>query len=377
MSMRRVLYTLAPAVLVFGAAWARFGVPAVATTERVASGTPNASTYDAVLIGPDATPTPQPKGVKRETARATLPAPVDLASTTDPQVCSRHLGNAQFLDSFICQAIGGGTLTLVWEWPGKENIAGYRIYRVDGGRRERVHAQANGKEVMVDLLKAPVGGFSGKCYAVVAYKGKLESDLSNPFCVGGGRVLQAVTLDPDHRRCKGKIRDGYTGVAGRILHDGDLWNCRDEVGFYYRTDKSSQGDYFDNQIYRSGVHFDLDSLKGKKIWSAKLKLTVDTSHVGNGSETNHHTSCVARIATGIDRWWKYSDWIDMSLALEPDEANGPDVSYDVTKIVRGWVSGAKPNFGFVLLGSEENLNAFAEKACYTSYASIQLEVKHD
>lgn len=375
--VRRVLYRLMPTALVVGAAWAQIGVPARARPEVAASGTPGASTYAPALMSPNATPSPQTKRVRIRPVKVLLPAPAHLASTTDTQVCSQHLGNAQFLGFFICQAMGSGMLTLVWDWPGKENIDGYRIYRVDGGRHERVHAQANGKEVTVDLLNAPAGGFNGKCYAVVAYKGSLESDLSNPFCVGGGSVLQTVTLDPDHRRCKGKIRDGYTGVAGRILHDGDLWNCQGEVGFYYRTDKSSQGDYFDNQIYRSAIHFDLDSLKGKKIWSAKLKVTVDTSHVGNGSQTDHHTSCLARIATGIDRWWNYSDWIDMSLALEPGEAMGPDLSYDVTSIVRGWASGARPNFGFVLLGSDENLNAFTEKACYTSYASIQLEVKHN
>ena len=48
---------------------------------------------------------------------------------------------------------------------------------------------------------------------------------------------------------------------------------------------------------------------------------------------------------------------------------------DVTRIVQGWMTGV-PNFGIVLIGPEDDLNVFTEKACHTSYdvQSTQLVV---
>ena len=52
--------------------------------------------------------------------------------------------------------------------------------------------------------------------------------------------------------------------------------------------------------------------------------------------------------------------------MQPGVATGPDVSYDVTQLVRDWANGS-PNYGMVLLGDEENLDAFTERGCETTY----------
>jgi hypothetical protein len=302
-----------------------------------------------------------------------IAAPANMHPTTDLQECGTHGGLLG--GPILCQSLlPKGELALVWDWNGQGDIDGYRIYRTDNGNRVAVGTQAPGKQVTLFVVPPPSDGYNGKCYAVTAYQGGKESDLSNNACAGGGNVVQTVTLTPQHLRGVQKSVIHFTGFSGAV-GGGDpganISNPGFVVGYFYDTEKAPAGDTAWNYISRTGLYFDVGGVAGKSIRAARLNLTVGTTALrghrwGAGPQLDHTTSCVGRIGLGVSYWWNYSDWIDAAIVVQPGVATGPDVSYDVTQLVRDWANGS-PNYGMVLLGDEENLDAFTERGCETTY----------
>ena len=308
--------------------------------------------------------------------RAYVPFPQNMAHTVDPKMCTQHGGFAAGLG---CTAgLPHGMLALVWDCANCK-VDGYRLYRVDGTRHDPVAIPANSASFTAALLDAPQGGFGGHCYAATAYRGTYESELSDHFCADGGSVVNTVTLQADHVRTSEAFGGGLTVV---YQSKDDL-----EVGGLHATTKSSGGDSSTNWIARGGLHFDLSKLAQKHVFSAKLHVTVDTTHLDAGG-IDHGTSCTSLIALGQDQWWIHTDWIlasgqrnevngfDTPARLKPGSMEGPNSTYDVTPIVSDWVQGAQQNFGFVLMTDDTGINGFSENACYTTYTpGYSLEVK--
>lgn len=298
-------------------------------------------------------------------------APSGLSNTLDAKVCTQHGG---FAGGLGCQAgLPNGMLALVWSCANCK-ADGYRLFRVDGGRHEPVAIPANGGDVTIALLDAPQGGFAGRCYAVMAYRGPNESELSNAYCAGGGSIMATANFAPQHVRNSMRGRFRPKGLGADVFDASNSGGAL-IAGASHTTTQYFSGDGWDNRLFRGGVYFDLSSLLHKHIYNAKLHVVVDTSS-RNGGATDHSTSCASTIATGTAYWWNYADWIEASVRLRPGEINGPDVAYDVTPIVVDWAN-AIPNFGFVLMTDDSDLNAFTTNQCKTTYTGrISLEVKY-
>lgn len=294
-------------------------------------------------------------------------APTDVQSTVDPKTCADHGGLG---GGFACSALlPQGRLALVWGWSGQA-VDGFNVYRVDGGQHARVGRQANGKDATVYIVDpVPAGGYAGKCYAVSAYHGAEESPLSAAFCAGGGSVLQSATITPGQARSMYEMANPDGGGKG----DAGRW----DAGYSFFADTSILGDTTYNTIYRLALWFDTASVSHRKVYSARLKLSVVKTFLDDDGFADHHTSCVAKIGTGLDRWWTHGDWIDATEVLRPGMAQGPDIAIDVTQIVQQWAQFPDNNFGFVLMGETEDLGSFTVKTCYTTYdpARAQLEVQ--
>jgi hypothetical protein len=310
-----------------------------------------------------------------------VPFPTGMTNTVDSKVCTQHGGFAAGLG---CTAgLPNGMLALVWNCPNCQ-VDGYRVFRVDGGHRDPVAIPANGAAVTAALLDAPQGGFVGRCYAALAYRGTYESELSNAYCASGGSVMNTVTdsFPPDHVRSS---LAGTPGTAGAIYRTSSDFL---DVGGYHATRKAPLGDSFWNQLSRGGLHFDLDRLSKKHILSAKLHVKVDTTQLDLGA-VDHSTSCTSAIALGKDEWWTHSDWIlaagqtdennsfDTPARLKPGSADGPEAVYDVTPIVTDWAQGTQKNYGFVLMTEDAGIHGFSSNACKTTYTrTVSLEVTY-
>jgi hypothetical protein len=286
-----------------------------------------------------------------------VPFPTGMTNTVDSKVCTQHGG---FAAGVGCNAgIPNGMLALVWDCP---NCAadGYRLYRVDGGKRDLVATPANGGSFTAALLDAPAGGFGGRCYAAVAYRGANESNLSNSYCTTGGSVVATNIFKPDHVR-----------TARVATYNKDMFRTSDAhlaVGATHMSDKEATlGDTSKNEIARGGLHFDVGSLAQKHIMSAKLHVTVDVSYLDSGG-IDHGTSCASLIAHGTDYWWTRTDWIlvagqqsaadrafDTPSRLQPGSASGPDATYDITPIVADWAQGKEQNFGIILMTDDKGI----------------------
>jgi hypothetical protein len=319
-----------------------------------------------------ATPTPAPNYVvqkisSRQSAVALtlkLGTPANVRAAGGGPECAAHVGA---IGALVCpDMIKSGDLLLVWDWQpgaGPDAIDGYRVYRVDGGRKQLVYTRANQKDLtLVDVAK-PSGGYTGTCYAVSAYVASRESDLSPPFCAGGGSAATTARLPRSYMRSTYRQRDNT-----QFTSPGDEGMI---VGFSYSKLVHTLGDDFHNYVYRTAVAFDVSSLRNRRLVAAKLHMTIASSQ---GAGNNH--SCATDVGTGTEFWWQNAGWLEgaFGYGIAPTDT-GPEITADVTPIVAAWLRG-EPNYGFVLKNSDENLGAFIDKRCETAYTSPSLEITY-
>ena len=108
--------------------------------------------------------------------------PGNVRNANGAQDCAAHVG---LIGALVCpDLIRSGRMLLVWDWQagiGPAAIDGYRVYRVDGGKR-LVYTRADKKDITLFDVPLPAGGYVGTCYAVSAYVSTTESGLSGAFC---------------------------------------------------------------------------------------------------------------------------------------------------------------------------------------------------
>jgi hypothetical protein len=270
-------------------------------------------------------------------------------------------------------------MALIWNAPQQLSVDGYRVYRVDGGRTDHIGDQANGTGVTFYMLAPASGGpsgYTGECYAVTSFRAGAESHPSVAHCVGGGEVIQTAVFQMTEIGASEHFKGVCNGIGGGT-NESYFDPGQAAVG-YWHYDGGQQGviHCWNNTVTRLAVKFDVSSLAGKNIRAAQLKLKVDTTNTG--SVPDHHTSCLAKIGPGVDEWWNYHDWIAGDPSLSIGTGVGPDVGYDVTSIVQGWVQYGFNNYGLVLMGADENMDAVTNSVCETQYWRPQttLEVQY-
>jgi len=286
--------------------------------------------------------------------------PSKLAITTDPNECDKHtdLGG-----KIACSAaIPSGMVALLWNYPAcKDCITGFRVYRVDGSRRDRLIEQAHGTDVTLAIVDKPA---AGACYAVTAFGAKGETSDSDRACVGDAQISKTMLLDPTHVRSSKK----YNGKGSEFMRNSsfdklvpsDIVNQPVISGYEYYNDVNPLGDSSANAISRAAVVFDLVTVQKSihRLAHATLILSVGSTVFGK-NQIDHSTSCATKIATATERWWNNSDWINANgNGVDVGERNGTDVALDVTPIVQNWLSPAGQHLGFVLIGKSEDLYAF-------------------
>lgn len=123
-----------------------------------------------------------------------IPQPKDLTYTTNPKTCAQHAG---LLAAILCPDIinKAGMILLVWRWNAGSQVDGFHIYRtkttsvyITGHPGTVVRTTTN---TLIDTqtdasmtIRAIKPFKQGECFIVTAYRGKIQSDPSNRFCVG-------------------------------------------------------------------------------------------------------------------------------------------------------------------------------------------------
>jgi hypothetical protein len=315
-----------------------------------------------------------------------VPTPTGMGSTHDPHMCASHGGTA---GSLACSAaLPAGQLALVWTCHGCK-VNGYRLYRVDNGQRTLLPANgayASDALVTLALLEPPGDGFNGKCWAVAAYNGSNESQLSNGWCAGAGSTMSSMTLQPGHAVHWQHYRPSRTGVIGHTDKPIDTYDATIYVGYADHYWNNEFGDSYDDYIHRSGVYFDLSPLAGKTVSHAVLQFNAfsswhdydNTSGEGPNLTAQSTEACVARIYKATDHWWENNDLSSRVSYIAPGNFNGPTFSIDVTSAIGGWLKNPTTNFGFILAGSDENdtWHGNRNNVCLTQLESVALVVTY-
>jgi len=319
-----------------------------------------------------------------------VPGPTGMGSTHDPKVCTAHGG---FGGGLACTAgLPSGMLPLIWNCPNCQ-VDGYHLYRVDGGQHTLMPANgaySNDATVTLALLDAPSDGFNGKCYAVTAYKGSNESQLSNAYCAGNGSVMATMTLSAAHVLHWYHSRSSRTGVIGYTNPPSDSYDSALYVGYADHYGENTFGDLYLDQFNRLGLMFDLSSLAGHPVSKALLQLSALSSwHDYDSTDyvkvatanlsAQSPEACVTKVDLATDHWWLNNDLNSTVSYLTPGAYMGPDFSVDVTTAVQKWLGlGAPPNFGFVLRGDDENdqWHGNTNHVCLTQLQSASLVVTY-
>lgn len=311
--------------------------------------------------------------------------PNRLHQTTVAQECGSHIGNP-FAAAAVCDsALRNGRAIFVWDWNPNcptpnicvKDINGYRLYRVDGGRHDLAYDQNNGSGVTAIVLPPPAGGYDGKCYAVTAYKGARESYDSNTVCVGvadlGGKHFtlfeSANTMGTGSNTVMGGNLPGNNCLIGYPDVPSDT------VGFFHQ-DGCAVGSFW----YRHYVRFDTSRVAGRLIKKATLHFHIAWSRLhqsGMHQDVTNNINCADGVYEADEPWGD----IDKDhlvggpriASMATEVSVSPDISIDVTPTVQRWASGASPNYGIMLKGTNES-PAEDNNKCMTGYQQFAISV---
>jgi len=172
------------------------------------------------------------------------------------------------------------------------------------------------------------------------------------------QTSQTVTLSPIH----------IAACEARNDLQATHYDCDQapifEVGYHYLAIMHSGGLQYEDMIYRVAISFDDTVFRGRTILSARLQMYAGQGWNAASDWTQPSStgwSCTAKIGVPTSSWWTSKpigaagDWIDGPMLVTVGPVFGPNVSLDVTPIVKRWSEG-EPNEGLLLEGQTENLN---------------------
>lgn len=284
------------------------------------------------------------------------PSPIHLTNTTNAQVCGSHGG---FAALFCPDALHNGYLVLVWDWIANSkwpSANGFRVYEVDGGQHKLVDTQLNG-QLTISFQKPVAGGFGGKCYAVTAYVGKIESFPSAKFCLGGVYTSrQSKTLHTFHWAYHYYSYSG-SGALGGLAVQG--LKCTDLcMGWVHSISGGGLTLNHANAYWRSYVQFDPSQIAGLNVYKAFLKLTL----------VSGKPECFGAVGAADGQSWDTDNMPSAPWEPATGSINNSGAELDVTEIVRNWAQGS-PNWGFAFKGTNEDTGAEENASCTVDFAT--------
>jgi hypothetical protein len=187
--------------------------------------------------------------------------------------------------------------------------------------------------------------------------------------------LCTASMPPSHVYTTYRSRDetdglcsspGVTGTMPVGGTDADVpWDTI-AVGFHHYYDEGSfiPCTETDDIFFRGAVRFDLHGFKNDHFIGAKLTFRVLDSqrrYDGLGAVVPGIWSAAAGVDRATDDWpdWpahSNHDYLNGDGAQQfvaPERLDNATISLDVSAMVRDWLAGATPNYGFVFYGKDE------------------------
>lgn len=129
-----------------------------------------------------------------------------------------------------------------------------------------------------------------------------------------------------------------------------------------------------NCAYRGYVGFNISSLKDTGFVTAKLKWQPNTQRSIGDAATNAG-NCIAKVYFATEPWKKDAPTAGeaLSWAFLGESSESPSEK-DVSQVVRAWLQGTEPNYGFFFVGPNENVHEKNNNECLTTMSDMHLEV---
>ena len=197
--------------------------------------------------------------------------------------------------------------------------------------------------------------------------------------------LQTIVIKPDSKRfwyANRGIGQGYKilpclNTDGQSCDPGLDADDSTIVGYSHSYHKYGVGDTcwsYVNCAYRGYVGFNILSLKDTGFVTAKLKWQPSTQRSIGDTATNTG-GCIAKMYFATEPWKKDAPTAGETLSWTfLGESSEAPSEKDVSQVVRTWLNGTQPNYGFFFVGSNENVNEKNNNKCLTTMTDMHLEV---
>ncbi|MBP7937831.1 MAG: hypothetical protein KA354_24590 [Phycisphaerae bacterium] len=133
-----------------------------------------------------------------------------------------------------------------------------------------------------------------------------------------------------------------------------------------------------SSVDRGLVRFDLALLgvTGDQITDATLEYDLETTYSVAGTATNCPNSILSSIWIVNEPW---SDKFDLDAEFLTDPSPSPSCvdthhSLNVSSVVRDWLKGVRPNYGFLFVGGDESRPSNQRREHTTTLSHIELKV---
>jgi len=369
-------------------------------------------------------PTPVP-------TRAPLARPRGVGVATTGSQCSR-LG----MEASACaSAIAAGKLVLIWSFTAGAGPkpAGFNILKNRNLAVTNVARNQTGYVMQEALVDA-----AGDCYSVQAYSNApaKTGPVSKAYCIVAPTVLSPSHVLPSYsidaygsRRCQKPNQGLQQGPTSPADEKRGWYTANDNmgpskpvifgtilVGYSHSRNSMGCGDNMSSSQYRSGISFDLKGISAKNFTKATLSLNVAQAWIDSyrgdlarrptspggicGScaeghyvvfartEQQTNVSCTSSIGYATNKRWmnsksltsfdgtvRKSSLIGFDPAIKVGASRGT-MSIDVTAMVKTWLSGGRPNNGFVLSPHDPAPNRVSNTECLTQYIAPTLTLRY-
>lgn len=319
-------------------------------------------------------------------------APYNLRRTSDLDVCAQQAG--PFLPGIICKAaIRHNYAILVWKEDGCmptpkigcAKLAGFHVYERRPSGKLALVKTITYLDTKVFMMAPQKDKYAQHCVTVRSFTDHgRESKPSNTFCYTfSDSVTQKIQLKPTNSlyRLRQSTKDcAWNEATGLGLPKGKGI----VVG---KINTKGHCDY-DNALYRGAVWFNVSQIPGN-VTRARLQYRWESGEYQIAPDVaagRVMISCATNLMLGSQDW-RGNPWGNQPITIPgedyaplPHGSAPPDDKYDidVTTAVQAWRSGARPNYGFVLRGPNENTaQDNGENRCVSRYGDFVLVVTYN
>lgn len=322
--------------------------------------------------------------------------PINAKLTSDPNECIKHFPNNPVSQSYAAtqcpKFLEFGYKILTWDWLPDGCSSGTCIQDIQG---YQVYLYYFGQPIPTLLSHVP-----NRDMTVAAFPPPQPSGPEPPHLIVTAYKAMPWTRSADSNNVTVEttpIKKFLAPLVSTWFYYGNWEGCNGPpppiylenrplgivAGYEHREGNCD----FLNYVYQGAVWFDVRGFLPEDIVQVLLKYTWEDSffQAADDIASNAKKSCAAKLKLGRSDWrsgeqpqWgqKYADpYLSLPWGEDVNSSFPPEYSWDVTSLVKEWIQGSRPNYGFILEGPNGWVDQdWGTDACASVYDDFSLEL---